>query len=83
MSENREICSNGKIIVSSTLKILHYVENINVYVEINNFKLSRFDNDTGQQIRKIGIKGTSEKKAFIFLPIQKNILTKKTVRFFK
>ena len=32
-------------------------------MKINYFKLSRFnDNETGQQIRKIGIKGTSEKK---------------------
>ena len=43
-----------KIIVSSTLIILHSVEKINVYVEINHFKVSRFhDNDTGQQIRKL------------------------------
>ena len=48
-------------------------------MKINHFKLSRFnDNETGQQIRKIGIKGTSEKKTFIFLPIQNFFSPKKT-----
>ena len=75
--------SIGKIIVSSTFKLLHSVESINVYVETNKFKVSCFnDNDTGQQIRKLVLKVRLKKK-IIFLPIQKKILTKKTVRFLK
>ena len=68
-----------------SLKRLHYVENINVYEEINNFKVSRFnDNETGHQIRKLVLKVRYVlKKTFIFLPIQKLFLSKKTVHFLK
>ena len=65
MKDNKKII--GKIIVSSTLKLLHSVENITVYVEINKFKLSRFnDNDTGQQIRKLVLKVRLKKKLFSY-----------------
>ena len=61
MEDNKKII--GKIIISSTLKLLHSVENINVYVEKNHFKVSRFnDNDTGQQIRKLVLKVRLKKK---------------------
>ena len=81
MSENREICSIGKIIISSTLKRLHSIENINVYVEINHFKLSRFnDNETGQQIRRIGIKGTCGKKNIYFLTNSKTFSLQKKLK---
>ena len=54
---------------------------MNVYVEKNHFKLSRFnDNETGQQIRKIGIKGTSEKKNIYFLTISKTFSLQKKVK---
>ena len=59
--------SIGKIIVSSTFKLLHSVESINVYVETNKFKVSRFnDNDTGQQIRKLVLKVRLKKKLFSY-----------------
>ena len=53
--------------------MLHSVENINVYVEINHIKLSRFnDNDTGQQIRKLVLK-VRLKKNIYFLTNSKTI----------
>ena len=53
------------VVVVGLPYILHSVENINVYVEINHFKVSRFhDNDK------------SEKKTFFFLPFQKLFLSK-------
>ena len=59
-------------------QLLHSVEYINVYVEINIFKVSRVnDNDTRQQIRKLVLKVRVKKETFIFLPIQKLFLSKK------
>ena len=45
------------------LKMLfHCVKNINVYVEINYFKESRFNgNETGQKIQKLVLKARLEK----------------------
>ena len=71
--------SIGKIIVSSTFKILHSVKNINVYVEINHFKLSRFnDNDTGQQIRKLVLKARLKKKHLFSYQFKNFFSPKKT-----
>ena len=48
-------------------------------MKINHFKLSRFnDNETGQQIRKIGIKGTSEKKHLFSYQFKNFFSPKKT-----
>ena len=84
MSYNCEICSIWKIIVSSTFKRLHSVENINVYEEINHFKLSRFnDNETGQQIRKLVLKVRLENKHLFSYQFKKKFYPKQNCSFFK
>ena len=65
------------------MKRLHSIENINVYVEINHFKLSRFnDNETGQQIRKLVLKVRVKKNIYFLTNSKKNSL-QKNCHFFK
>ena len=52
---------------------------MNVYVEINHFKLSRFnDNDTGQQIRKLVLKARLKKKHLFSYQFKNFFSPKKT-----
>ena len=82
-SLNHDICYIGKIIVSSTYKLLHFVENINLCVVINHFKVSRFnDNDTVQQIWKLVLKVRLKNKIY-FLTNSKAISLQKDCSILK